>query len=81
MASSSSTKVAAILLFIAMIVLLTSFEVGEAFKWGMDNPCYNKYYPTCLIGGESEETCVDYVRTLCSTLICIFCGHSGQVRT
>ncbi|GLT72557.1 hypothetical protein SLA2020_444810 [Shorea laevis] len=42
----ASSKVAA-LLFITMIVLLASFEVGEAIRWIMDKNCYKKCSDKC----------------------------------
>jgi hypothetical protein len=81
MASTSAKVVSAMLLLVAMIVLLASFEVGEAIKWEVDGNCYKKYYASCINGGETPDNCKDIVGNLCSEVKCILCKNGkGRVK-
>ncbi|KAE8125485.1 hypothetical protein FH972_020287 [Carpinus fangiana] len=79
---STSAKVSAILLFIAMIVLLASLDVGDGalIKWKVDQKCYNKYYPSCVDEGEKEDVCQDRVAELCSSIKCVLCNHPNRIK-
>lgn len=81
MASTSAKVVSGMLLLVAMIVLLASFELGEAIKWVVDQDCYQKYYASCIDGGETPDSCKDLVGNLCSSVKCILCKNGkGRVK-
>jgi hypothetical protein len=73
MKMASSTKAAALLLMITMVVFLASLEVGEAIRWKVDQKCNKKCYSECTAEGTDSSECADQCETLCDSMECFFC--------